>query len=82
MKKIPEIMQKIVEKTDNAMIDRCHFTNFGESSLDFELVYYIPTNDYLSAMNAQQQINLEIMMEFEKEGIEFAFPTRTIQMQN
>ncbi len=82
MRKIPEIMQKIVEKTDNAIFDRCHFTNFGESSLDFELVYYIPTNDYLSAMNAQQQINLEIMMEFEKEGIEFAFPTRTIQMQN
>jgi len=82
MKKIPELMKNIVSRTENAIFDRCHFINFGESSLDFELVYYIPTNDYLLAMNAQQQINLEIMNEFEREGIEFAFPTRTIQVQN
>ena len=82
MIKIPEIIKTIVEKTNNAIFDRCHFINFGESSLDFELVYYIPTNDYLLAMNAQQQINLDIMSAFEREGIEFAFPTRTIQINN
>ena len=75
-------MKEIVTRTENAMFDRCHFISFGESSLDFELVYYISTNNYLLAMNAQQQINLDIMSEFEKEGIEFAFPTRTLQIQN
>ena len=43
---------------------------------------YDTTNDYIAAMNAQQQINLDIMSAFEREGIEFAFPTRTIQIQN
>ena len=62
MIKIPDIMKTIVDRTNNAIFDRCHFINFGESSLDFELVYYIPTNDYLLAMNAQQQINLASIM--------------------
>ena len=72
--------KSIVESTNNALFDRCHFIAFGDSSLDFELVYYIPTNSYLLAMNAQQQINLEIMRNFEELGIEFAFPTQTIHM--
>ncbi len=80
MEAIPKMIEGIVSKTENAIFDRCHFTEFGQSSLDFELVYYIPTNDYLSAMNAQQQINLGIMKAFESEGIEFAFPTQTIHL--
>ena len=77
---IPNIIKQIVDQTENALFDRCHFIEFGESSLNFELVYYIPTNDYLLAMNAQQKINLEIMRLFEKEEIEFAFPTQTIHL--
>ncbi|AAP99836.1 MULTISPECIES: mechanosensitive ion channel family protein [Prochlorococcus] len=80
MESIPNIIKSIVEETNDAIFDRCHFIEFGESSLDFELVYYIPTNNYLSAMNAQQRINLEIMRVFEREGIEFAFPTQTIHV--
>ena len=53
-------IKQIIDKTENALFDRCHFIEFGESSLNFELVYYFPTNDYLLAMNAQQKINLEI----------------------
>ena len=54
---------------------------FGESSLDFELVYFIPNNNYSKAMEAQENINLGIMDFFEMEGIDFAFPTRTINLQ-
>ena len=82
MKNIPEMIESIIEKTQNAVFDRCHFTEFGNSSLNFELVYYIPTNDYILAMEAQQEINLEIMKKFEEEKIEFAFPTQTINLTN
>ena len=80
MKEIPNIIESIVKETSNAKFDRCHFTEFGESSLNFEVVYYISTNDYMKAMNAQQRINLEIMRRFEEEGIDFAFPTQTINI--
>ena len=81
MKKIPSIIQAIVENTNNASFDRCHFTDFGDFSLNFELVYYIPTNNYIAAMEAQQYINLKIMEEFKINNIDFAFPTQTLQIE-
>ena len=82
MKKIPKIIEQIIIKTNNASFDRCHFIEFGDFSLNFELVYYIPTNNYLAAMEAQQNINLRIMEEFKLNKIEFAFPTQTLQIEN
>tara|TARA_B100000700_G_C14604629_1_gene650736 strand:- start:57 stop:653 length:597 start_codon:yes stop_codon:yes gene_type:complete len=82
MIKIPEIIKSIIDTTENAIFDRCHFIKFGDCSLDFELVYFISTSNYLSAMTAQQKINLEIMKRFEEEEIEFAFPTQTLNLNN
>ncbi len=81
MKMIPKIIKKIVEETKDASFDRCHFTDFGDFSLNFELVYYIPTNNYLAAMEAQQCINLKIIEEFSLNNIEFAFPTQTLNIE-
>ena len=82
MKLIPIIIKKIVEETKDASFDRCHFTDFGDFSLNFELVYYIPTNNYLAAMEAQQSINLRIIEEFAINNIEFAFPTQTLNIES
>jgi len=82
MKLIPTIIKKIVEETKDASFDRCHFTDFGDFSLNFELVYYIPTNNYLAAMEAQQSINLRIIEEFAVNNIEFAFPTQTLNIES
>ncbi len=82
MKEIPLIIEKIINGTSNASFDRCHFISFGDFSLNFELVYYIPTNNYLAAMEAQQNINLKIMEEFKSNDIQFAFPTQTLQIEN
>jgi len=81
MKMIPKIIEKIIEETKDASFDRCHFTDFGDFSLNFELVYYIPTNNYLAAMEAQQEINLRIIEEFSANNIEFAFPTQTLNIE-
>ena len=61
--------------------NRCHFTEFADSSLNFELVYYIDTRDYTVALNAQQNINLSIMKSFAERGIEFAFPSQTVYLE-
>ena len=81
-KNIPNIIKDIIDNTENAIFDRCHFVEFSNSSLDFELVYYIPTSNYMLAMTAQQEINLEIMNRFKKENINFAYPTQTIYVNN
>ena len=80
LQRIPPMLETIVNAGADASFDRCHFVSFNDSSLDFELVYYVPTNDFNRAMDVQQRINLEIMRCFAHAGIAFAFPTRTLQM--
>jgi small-conductance mechanosensitive channel len=78
LKKIPQIIAKILKETDMADLDRVHFRQFGDFSLDFEVVYYIKTGDYTRYMDIQQQINYGVLAEFEKEKIEMAYPTQKI----
>jgi small-conductance mechanosensitive channel len=78
MKKIPGMIKSIIDDTENATFDRSHFSSFGDFSMKFETVYYIESPDYNLYMDAQQKIYLEILEAFEKEKIEFAFPTQTL----
>ncbi|MBL7191936.1 mechanosensitive ion channel family protein [bacterium] len=78
LKKVLEITREIFERIDSAQLDRIHFKKFGDFSLIYEVVYYIDSNDYLHYMDTQQVINLALKEEFEKAGIEMAYPTQTI----
>ena len=78
LKRIPPIIRDIVAKVELADIDRVHFKKFGDFSLDFEVVYYLRSSDYNKYMDTQQEINLAIKEQFEKEGIEMAYPTQTV----
>jgi len=80
LKQIPGIIEKAIKSIDKTRFDRAHFASFGDFSLNIETVYYVLDSDYNIYMDIQQKINLEIMAEFEKLGIEFAFPTQTIYL--
>lgn len=80
LKKIPHIVKSIIEEHELATFDRSHFQAYGNFSLDFENVYFIATNDYIKYMDTQQSINFRIREEFDKEGIEFAYPTQTLYL--
>lgn len=54
------------------------FKSLGDYSLNFAVVYYVHDPEYSSYLNAQQTINLELYQRFELEGIEFAYPTQTV----
>lgn len=81
VEKIGERVREIIDGMGKVRFDRAHFTKFGDSSLDFEVVYYVLTPDYNEYMDIQQEMNLKLMRAFEKEGIEFAYPTRTLFIQ-
>lgn len=78
---IPAILRGAVESQDGVQYDRAHFAGFGESSLNFELVYYIQSADYVMYMDKQQAINLDIYTAFRSEGIQFAHPTQTLYVR-
>jgi small-conductance mechanosensitive channel len=75
---IPPMVKRIIEEIDNTRFDRAHFKNFGESSYDFEVVYFVVSPDYNVYMDIQQKINLGLCRGFAAAGIEFAYPTRTL----
>jgi small-conductance mechanosensitive channel len=78
--KIPNIIREAVAKQSNTRFDRSHFFEYGNFSLNFESVYYVLGPDYNEYMDIQQAINLYIHEQFEKEGIEFAYPTQTLYL--
>ena len=80
MAKVPSLLSLAINRAEHAVFDRCHFVEFAQSSLNFEVVYFIDTKDYGVAMDSQQSINLYIMKLFKENGIDFAFPTQTIHI--
>lgn len=80
LQRIPAMVTEVVTQQQQTTMDRVHFFQFGDSSLDFEIVYYVESPDYNEYMDIQQAINLEIVKRFEDANIEFAFPTRTLFM--
>jgi len=75
---IPQMIAEIISAEKEATFDRCHFRQFGDSALIFDIVYYVETADFGTYMNIQQDINFAIFQRFEQEGIEFAYPTQTL----
>ncbi|SAL05774.1 Low conductance mechanosensitive channel YnaI [Caballeronia arationis] len=80
LREIPRIVKQAVESAGNTRFDRAHFKQFGESSLDFEVVYYVTEPGYNIYMDIQQNINLDLMAALADRGVEFAFPTRTLHV--
>ena len=80
VERIPGMIREIIEARPNTRFDRSHFKSYGDSSLDIETVYYMQVPDYNSYMDTQQAVNLALYKRFEDEGIEFAFPTRTLHL--
>ncbi len=78
LKKVVEITKEIINKAENAELDRVHFKEFGDFSLNFEVVYYLISGNYGVYMDTQQEINFELKKRLEKEGVEMAYPTQTI----
>ena len=77
---IPATARAIVDDVEDTRFDRAHFKEFGDSAYVFEVVYYVLNPDYNLFMDIQEKINLSLCRRFEAEGIEFAYPTRTLHL--
>jgi len=80
LKEIPKVVEEIITKIPETTFDRAHFASYGDFSLNFDVVYYIHSNNYNTYMNIQQEINFQLKDAFEKQEIEFAYPTQTLFM--
>lgn len=81
LEEIPGMIQEVIEREEQVRFDRAHFFRFGDSSLDFEIVFHVLTPEYTAYMDILQRINFGIMAAFENRNVSFAFPTRTVHVK-
>jgi MscS family membrane protein len=81
-KKIIEDVIKKEEVTDKENI-WVWFDNFGDFSLNVKVIFFgkLKQTDWPERAYFKDRINLNIKERFEKEKIEFAFPTQTIEIK-
>lgn len=81
LKNVPETVKSILSKYENVRIDRVHFRNFGNSALEFEVVYIYESSDFNLYADDHEKILWEIGDVLEQQKIEFAFPTQTLILE-
>jgi small-conductance mechanosensitive channel len=79
---IPKIVKDIIDIQEKATFDRAHFKEFGDFSLNFEVVYFMEVPEFNIMMDAQERINIELYKRLDSEGIGFAYPTQTVYVKN
>jgi small-conductance mechanosensitive channel len=75
---IPGEVRKIVEAQTNTRFDRCHFLTYGDTALQFELVYFMTKSDFALYADTQQAINLALLDRLRELKVQLAAPTRAL----
>ena len=77
MQKAIDILEDIVKNQEAITDDYAAGINgFGDFSLNILFIYYVKPDSHW--LDTQTLVNKEILRRFNKEGLEFAFPTQTI----
>ena len=82
IKNIVDDIQKLVD--DHSMTNedgRVRFLNFGGSSLDIMVLYYVNSPEWEDLIDAQQKINYSIIEIVNKHSSEFAFPSTSVYIE-
>jgi small-conductance mechanosensitive channel len=80
--RVLSVVANIIRSMAGVKLDRVHLVSFDNASLNFDVVYIVGNSDYTQYMNIQQAINLQMMKEFERLGVQFAYPTQTLFVQD
>lgn len=76
LRALPALLAAQVEAEGHEFI-RSSFIGFGASSLDFELVADVHSDDYDKVIAARTAIGIRIFDEMSRAGYHFAYPTQT-----
>jgi len=82
IKRITKDIKKIIDEHPDTEknFGRVKFTNFGSSSLDIMIVFYVKGTDWDKYLNTSEEINFKIMDIIKKHKSDFAFPSTTVYL--
>jgi MscS family membrane protein len=86
-----EKVEEIVTRIRQLIVDhplaeestcQVRFNNFAESSLDILVIFNLMVEDLASELRERESVLLQMMDLVKDAGVEFAFPTRTLYIEN
>jgi MscS family membrane protein len=78
---IEQIKTEIDAHPDTSDETTVRFTEFGGSSLNILVLFYVNSNEYEKMIEVKEMLNLKIMHIVENNHCSFAFPTQTIHLE-
>jgi len=78
---VSEIQKFIDEHPRTNQDGLVKFTDFGSSSLDIMVLFYVDTMEWSVYLEVKEEINYKIIEIVEKHGSSFAFPSTTVYLQ-
>jgi MscS family membrane protein len=77
MEKAMKLLNDIIDKNEDLLEDRLvSFTEFADFSMNILFIYYIKKG--ADIFRVMSDVHLEVLKQFNKNKLEFAFPTQTI----
>lgn len=78
---IPNLTKAAIEMVEGVRFDRSCWIEYGDSSLNFEVVYYILSDSSAFHAEAQQKVNLKIFESLGANSIDMAYPTQRVLLE-
>lgn len=77
LEKVPDILRAVVEHHDKCVFVRSSFVTFSPSSLDFELLFDVMSDNFDEVTLRRTRVATAILRVFAEHGIAIAYPTQT-----
>lgn len=78
---VKDVLARHGENFDPTQPAQVYFNEFNADSLNIVAYTWFVPPDWWQYLAVHEQINLELLERFNQEGIEFAFPTRTLHLR-
>ena len=76
-------MVKLIDNHKQTNQDgKVRFLNFGDSSLDLMVLYFVNSPEWDDLVDTQQEINFKIIEIVKKHESDFAYPTTSVFLEN
>jgi len=61
---------------------RVYFTDFNSANLNLQIIYWFDSAEWWDYYAFNHAFNMELLERFNDAGLEFAFPTQTLYVEN
>ena len=84
LRAIPALLSELVNGQSQAQspvtLERAHFTGPSGTAMNFEVIYWVETADYIRFMDVQQEIALQVLDRFKAMDVALAVPIQVTRV--